>query len=235
VASANLSDNGVHAGNAQMKPDQHQQFELSYEHDFWGKGALVLSVLHEQITDVMDYIPVTGSSGVFDAPGNIGAGHNWEFNGVVTLPLDRLGLDNGLFKLTETWRLSGVRDPATGAMRRISGQRPQYQSVSLSQDIASLNSTWQVTYFHCWDEYYARATLEQHARCIPPYIVLMWEYKPAPDWSLHLEVMNLGRFGYDNINRIYAGERGSSPLVSIEENKFKSEPRLFVQIRKTFG
>jgi outer membrane receptor protein involved in Fe transport len=234
VASASLSNSGVHAGNAQMKPDQHSQIEFSYEHHFWDKGALVVSFLHEDIADVMDYIPVTGSSGVFDAPGNIGAAHSNEINSVLTLPLDKIGLDNGLLKITNIWRFSGVRDPATGDMRRISGQRPNNIHLELSQDIESLKSTWIAQYFHCWDEYYARATIEQHARCVPPYIVLAWKYKPTPDWSLTFEVMNLGRFDYDNINRIYAGERGSSPLVAIEETKFKSEPRLFIQIRKTF-
>ena len=235
VASASLSDTGVHAGNSQMKPDQHSQFELSYEHDFWGKGALVLSLLHEEIADVMDFKPVTGSSGVFDAPGNIGSGHNTEINSVLTLPLDRIGLKNGLFKVTNIWRFSGVRDPATGAMRRISGQRPQDIELELSQDIDSLKSTWSVFYYNAWDEYYARATQDQHARCIPPYITVSWEYKPTPSWSLHFELDNLGRFGYQNVNRNYAGPRGAAPLISIEDTKFKSQPRLFIQIRKTFG
>jgi outer membrane receptor protein involved in Fe transport len=234
VASANLSDNGVHAGNSQMKPDQHQQFEISYERDFWDKGALVLSVLHEQIADVMDSIPVTGGSGVFDAPGNIGAGHNWEFSGVLTLPLDRVGLQHGLLKVNSTWRFSGVRDPSTGDMRRISGQRPQNLTLTLTQDIPSLKSTWSVFYFNAWDEYYARATLLQHARCTPPYITASWEYKPTPDWSLKAELVNFLPFGYQNFNQVYAGQRGSSPLVRIENTSFKSQPRLFIEIRKTF-
>ena len=234
VASAKLSDNGVHAGNANMRPDQHSQFELSYEHDFWGKGALVLSVLHEEITDVMDYIPIAGPSGVYDAPGNIGSGHSTELNSVLTLPLDRLGLDKGLLQVTNIWRFSSVRDPATHDMRRISGQRPQKIDAKLSQDIDSLKSTWSIYYFDCWDEYYARATLEQHQRCLPPYVELAWTYKPEPGLSLDVEIDNALPFGYENINRVYGGLRGSAPLVSIENTKFKSQPRLFIQIRKTF-
>ncbi len=235
VASADLSDNGVHAGNAMMKPDQHEQFALSYEHDFWNRGALVISLLHEQISDVMDNIPVMGKAGVYDAPGNIGAGHSNELNTVLTVPLDRIGLTNGLVKLTNVWRFSGVRDPSTNHMRRISGQRPQNIQIDLSQDIESLKSTWNIRYFNCWDEYYARATMEQHAHAIPPFIVVGWDYKPTPDWAFRVEVDNIGRFGYGNINHIYAGPRGTSPLISIEETKFKSQPRLFIQIRKTFG
>ena len=235
VASSSLSDSGVHGGNAQMKPDQHQQFELTYERDFWGKGALVVSVLHEEIADLMDLIPIAGDSGVFDAPGNIGAGHNWEFGSTLTLPLDRIGLENGLLKINNTWRFSGVRDPATGEMRRISGQRPQNVNITLTQDIPSLNSTWSIFYFNAWDEYYARATFLQHARCTPPYITAYWEYKPAPDWSLHFELDNFLPFGYQNINYNYAGLRGATPLVSIEKTSFKSQPRLFIEIRKTFG
>ena len=86
---------------------------------------LVATLLHEEITDVVDYIPVTGSSGTFDAPGNIGNGRNDQIDVELTLPLDRLGIPNGLLKSTNIWRFSAVRDPVTGENRVISGERPQ--------------------------------------------------------------------------------------------------------------
>jgi outer membrane receptor protein involved in Fe transport len=50
VASSNLSTFGVAAGNADLRPDQRWQFEADAERHFGDKGALVLSLLHEQIT-----------------------------------------------------------------------------------------------------------------------------------------------------------------------------------------
>jgi hypothetical protein len=74
----------------------------------------------------------------------------------------------------------------------------------------------------------------RHRRVTPPFIAAFWEYKPTPDWSIHFELDNLGRFGYEDIFFNYAGPRNVSTQTSIEEISIKSQPRLFIEIRKTF-
>ncbi len=235
VASSNLSASGVNAGNPDLKPDRHTQYEASYEYDFWGKGAFVATLLHDDIVDVVDYVPVTGPSGVFDAPGNIKSGHINQIDTELTLPLDKAGLRNGLLKVTNIWRFTGVRDPVTGQQRAIYNERPQDIELTLTQDIDSLNSTWSIFYFNCWDQYYYRLTEFRRRRVIPPYVELSWEYKPTPAWSIQAAVKNLFPFSYDDVRYDYAGPRDSTPLAQINELKIKSQPRLYIQIRKTFG
>jgi hypothetical protein len=235
IASSSLSSTGVSGGNANLRPDDHTQYELSFERHFWGKGAAVVKLLHESIEHVVDYIPVTNSSGTFDAPGNIGTGRNDQIDVELTLPLDKLGLPNGLLKSTDIWRLSSVRDPVTGLNRVISGERPQDIEIHFSQDITRLKSTWGMDWYNCWDEYYFRLSQERHRRVIPPYLDIYWEYKPTPSWSLHFELDDFGRFAYDDQNYFYSGDRGLSPLSSKDEVYIRSQPRLYVQIRKTFG
>ncbi|HEY2069166.1 MAG TPA: TonB-dependent receptor [Rhizomicrobium sp.] len=234
VASSSLSASGVTAGNANLQPDQHTQYELSLEHHFWGKGAVVVTLLHEDIKDVVDYIPITNSSGTFDAPGNIGNGRNDQVDVEMTLPLDKIGLSSALLKTTSIFRFSSVPDPVTGKDRVISAERPQDIELTLTQDIPSLKSTWSIFYFNCWNEHYYRLTQVRSRRTIPPYLTAYWEYKPTADWSLHLEVDNFGRFTYDDRFFDFAGPRNISPLDEIEEISIKSQPRLFFQIRKTF-
>jgi outer membrane receptor protein involved in Fe transport len=234
IASANLTTTGVSAGNANLKPDQHDQYEASYERHFWDKGSFVVTYLHEDIKDVVDYIPVASPVGFFDAPGNIGDGTNDQLDVEVHLPLDNLGLPNGLLKSSTIFRWSDVRDPETGVQRVISGERPQAINVGLTQDIASLNSTWGIDYFNCWDEYYYRLALIQHRKVIPPYMDVYWEYKPTSDWSLHLELDNIVPFIFDQKQFFYTGPRATNPLDTIEELRVQSQPRVFFQIRKTF-
>src|SRR5262249_12097395 len=105
------------AGNPNLAPDQHTQYEISFEQHFWDKGAIVATFMHESIHDLEDFVPVTSSSGVFDAPGNIGTGTNNQIDIEVTLPLDRFGLDNGQLKGTNIWRITSVQDPVTGKNR----------------------------------------------------------------------------------------------------------------------
>ncbi|HTQ14658.1 MAG TPA: TonB-dependent receptor [Rhizomicrobium sp.] len=235
VASSSLSASGINAGNANLQPDQHAQYELSLERDFWDKGAVVLTLMHENIKDVEDYVPVTGTGGaVFDAPGNIGNGRNDQIDLELTLPLDRLGLENGLLKATNIFRLSKVPDPVTGQNRIISGQRPQDIEWTLTQDLPALNSSWGIFFFNAWSEHYYRLEQVRSRRVIPPYFQVWWDYKPRPGWSLHFEITNPAPFVYDDRFYDYAGPRDTFPLQSIEELSIKSQPRLYVQIRKTF-
>jgi len=235
VASSNLSSTGVNAGNANLRPDQHEQFELSAERHFWEKGAIVVTLLHEKIKDVVDYIPITNLSGTFDAPGNIGTGSNDQVDVELTLPLDKLGLSNGLIKATNIFRFSKVRDPETGDNRVISGERPQDIEWTLSQDIPSLKSTWSIFYFNCWDEYYYRLSQTRHRSTIPPYLELTWDYTPTPDWTFRLAVYNAGAFTYDDTLYDYAGPRASNGLSEVEQLSIKSQPRIYFRIRKTFN
>jgi len=236
IASSNLAGTGVTAGNAELRPDQHSQYEISYERHFLGDGAAVITFMHEQIDDVVDFVPVKDADGnVFDAPGNIGSGTNDKLDLTLTLPLDWLGLKNGVLKSINSLQWSRVPDPVTGQERVISGDRPQDVELRIRQDIESLNSTWSVAYYNGWDEWYYRVSQVRHRRIMPPYLSAYWEWKPEPTLSLHFEIDNFGRFVYDDQFFNYTGSRADSGLSDIEEIRIKSQPRLYIQIRKTFG
>ena len=100
VATSGLSTFGVAAGNADLRPDQRWQFEAAAERHFGEKGALVVSLLHEVITDLQDYIPVGGG---LDAPGNIPRATSDKISVSGTLPLDFLGLKTGRLKPSFYW------------------------------------------------------------------------------------------------------------------------------------
>jgi outer membrane receptor protein involved in Fe transport len=236
IATGNLGGSGVTSGNSQLRPDQRWQAEVSFEHHFWDKGAIVFQFIDEQITDVVDFVPVVAPDGtLFGAPGNIGNGQNNQFNLQVTLPFDKLGLTGARLKVTADVQLSSVRDPVTGGNRVISGERPQDFEATFTQDIESLKSTWSVGWYNCWDEHYYRLEQTQHRRVLPPYITAYWEYKPTPNLSLHFELDNLGSFVYENEFFNYDGERGTVPLASTDDRAIRSEPRVFVEVRKTFN
>jgi outer membrane receptor protein involved in Fe transport len=233
IATGNLGGSGVTSGNSQLRPDQRWQAEVSVEHHFWDKGAIVFQFIDEQITDVVDFVPIPGTQ--FDAPGNIGNGQNNQFNVDFTLPLDKLGLPNGRLHTITNVQLSSVRDPVTGTNRVISGERPQDFEASLMQDIDSLKSTWKIGYYNGWDEHYFREDQAQHRRVVPPYVYVYWEYKPTPDWSLHFEIDDLGSFVYDNEFFNYQGDRNTGYLLFTDDRAIKSQPRVFFEIRKTFN
>ncbi|MBW8709437.1 MAG: TonB-dependent receptor [Alphaproteobacteria bacterium] len=231
VASSGLSSFGVAAGNADLRPDQRWQIEASAERHFWGKGALVLTLLHEDITDLVDYIPVGGG---LDAPGNVphAISDRVSLGGIV--PLDFLGLHNGLLKPTIYWENSSLADPVTGMTRRISNQRDRRLFVEIDQDIDKWDSTWAFGMGASMSNTSWRISQINLIAIHNPYDYASWTWHPKPDLSLKFEVDNIVpyRFGNEQIN--YAGPRNLDRLASIQDVAIRTRPRVFVQLRKTF-
>jgi hypothetical protein len=236
IATGNLGGSGVTSGNSDLRPDQRTQYEFAYEHHFWGKGSLTLQLIHEDIKDVVDLVPVLAPDGItyFDAPGNIGNGQNNQFNLQLQIPFDKLWIPNGLLKIESDIQLSSVRDPVTGLHRVITAERPQNITFKFTQDIVSLKSSWYVFYYNCWDEHYYRLFQTQHRKTVPPYLEAGWTYKPTPSWSIEMDVDNFGQFVYDNQYFDYDNRRDIGNLAEIEERSIKSQPRIYLEIRKTF-
>ena len=235
VSKTDLTASTLNAGNPDLRPDQRWQFEAALEHRFWKRGSVTVTYLHEEITDVVDLIPIVGPGFRFDSPGNIGSGTNDELSILATIPLERLGISGGLLKTTSIWRNSEVTDPLTGRPRRISGQRPDDLEATFTQDIAHLHSTWALTWFNGWRETYYRAGEVQRFRIPPAYVGFYWDYKPKPDLSIRLSLLNLVPFTFERKRTIYSGARELSTVAVQEDRVVQSQPRLELRLRKSFG
>jgi outer membrane receptor protein involved in Fe transport len=232
VASSNFAGNGVAAGNPQLQPDRRWQYEIAFERHFWGKGALVATLLHEEITDLLDYIPVGGG---LDAPGNIAkAGSDTLLvNGIV--PLDKLGFTGGLFKPQLTFRDSHLLDPVTGEERPISGQQNRQMVFEVDQDLQDWHSTWGAAYVTAvWRRAYYRIAQVSFDRSLSPYIYVYWDYKPTPDWVFHVELDDITRYNFQIQQFNYSGPRNTSPLSGIQDVHTNSQPEMYLQIRREF-
>jgi len=232
VASSNLSGYGVAGGNANLRPDQRWQFDAALEKHFWDKGGLVLEYLREDITDLEDYIPIGGG---LDAPGNIPHATQDKFSITGQVPLDFLGLENALFKPSLYWTTSSLIDPVTGERRRISNARNINSYYEITQDIDSLKSTWSFS----WGTSFSRTTwrISQISRVAihnSPYLNAWWAYKPTPDWKITIGADNFAgyRFELEQIN--FPGPRNLSPPGSIQDVFDRTQPRFYIQLRKTF-
>ncbi len=234
VSSVDLGGNTVKIGNPNLRPDQRWQYEAAFEQRFWGKGSIVVTALHEQITDVADYIPIATPDGPQDAPGNIGSGTSDQLDIETNLPLDKLGIPGGLLKTTTIWRVSEVTDPVTHQDRRISGQRPDVLQAEFDQDLPQWKSNWGVVYFKGWREDYYRLAEVDRFHIGNQYVMAFWEYKPTKDLVLRVEADNLIPFKFYRQRAIYDGSRDTAPLDYSDYRTVKSQPRLFVKIRKTF-
>jgi hypothetical protein len=232
VASSDLAGYGVAGGNANLRPDQRWQLDAALEKHFWDKGGIVLDYLHEDITDLEDYVPIGNG---LDAPGNIPHAVQDKFSISGQVPLDFLGLSNALFKPNLYWTTSSLIDPVTGERRRISNARNINSYYEVTQDIDSLSSTWDIS----WGTSFSRTTwrISQISRVAihnSPYFSAWWAYKPTPDWKITLGADNFTsyRFELEQIN--FPGPRNLSPPSSVQDVFDRTQPRFYLQLRKTF-
>jgi len=232
AASSNLAGYGISAGTLNLRPEQRWQFEGAVEKHFWERGGLVLSVLHEEITDLQDYVPVGGG---LDAAGNIAHATSEKLSVSGTIPLDFLGIKNGLLKPAVYWQTSSLIDPVTGETRRISGQRNISSYYNFTQDLDEWKSTWGFSWGTSFGNtnwrisQISRATIHNS-----PFFSAFWTYKPTPDWNITLGADNFTswRFELQQVN--YIGPRNLGQVSNIQDVLTRTQPRFYLNLRKTF-
>ena len=223
----------LHAGNPDLIPQNAWVGEVAYERHYKG-AVLVVTFRHQKIADVIDRIPITSSSGVFDAPGNIGSASENDLEANVTLPLDAFGIKRGQLKAQGTLRHSRVTDPTTGLERTISGQHRYDYEVHFTQDLPRWKSSWGIDVFNRWTESYYRFN-ELDVYKLKTWVTLYYEYKPRPDWSFRTELDNAGGRGFQRLLYVYDGPRNTSPLDYIDNRKQDFKPFVYFRVRHTFG
>ena len=231
IASSNFAQNGVSAGNENLKPDQHWQIEGDYEYHFWDRGALVLSATRDHITDLVDYVPIGDG---LDGPGNIPHALSSTYDVELSMPLDRLGITGGTLKPSLVWRDTSAKDPVTGQTRAISGTQNRTLAVDFLEDIPAWHSSLDFTIQTPFERPYFRIAQVTYDRLITPYVGLQWDYKPEPDLDLQIKFLNFVPYQFDIVEYNYGGPRNMFPLTSIQDERTHSLPRLFIQLRKTF-
>jgi hypothetical protein len=232
VASSDLSGVGVSAGNLNLRPDQRWQIEGDTEFHFWDSAALVFSAMHEDITDLVDYIPIGGG---LDGPGNVHKATNEEFKLTLSLPFDRLGIRNGVFKANLQWDDGAVKDPVTGQTRPISSQRDHNFNFEYTQDVTAWNSTFDLQANPGgWARPSYRIDQVATTRLETPFAQATWDYKPAPDLDIGTEVDYFIPYRLDIELDNYAGPRNAAALTQIQHIRNRAEPHFLLQLRKTF-
>jgi outer membrane receptor protein involved in Fe transport len=232
VASSNLSGFGVAAGNANLRPEQRWQFEAAVERHFWGKGAIVITALHEEITDLQDFVPVGGG---LDAPGNVPSATSDKLAVTGTIPLDFLGLKNAQLKPNVYWTTSSLIDPVTGERRRISNQRNINSYYEFTQDLDEWQSTWGFT----WGTSFARTTwrisqISKVAIHNSPFLNAFYSYKPTPDWKITLGADNFLPYRLELEQFNFPAPRNVASQFSYQDVFIRTQPRIYLSLRTTF-
>ena len=248
VASPNVASTGtVVAGNPDLNPQRAWVYEAAYERRFWKAGAVVLTVRHYDISEVVDRAPIfalqpppPGQPGppalvaVADAPGNIGAATKDEVQASVTIPLERFHIRAAQLKAQVTKRWSKVDDPLLGGTREISLLRPIDWEVHFSQDLPRWKATWGADLAGGFRERAFRLA-EIETKKFSPSLWLYGEYKPRPDFIIRLEAQGVTARNSRRVREVYIGPRNLGRLDYTDVRSLEWGGALYLRLRKTFG
>ena len=234
AGQAALANSAVRAGNPNLTPQKDWVFEGAYERKLWGAADATVTVRHYALTDVIDRAPVYSSSGVFDAPGNIGGGHKDEVAFALSLPTDRLFIPRGLITGAAAWRWSSVTDPTTGLRRPISGLHPADVEIHFTQGVPSLKATWGVDVYDQWREtYYRFNEIDTDKKKV--FVSMFVDFKPCPDTSFRIELENATGRGFSHARQIYVWPRSIAGPPWTDIRSLHTGRGIYLRIRKTFG
>lgn len=229
VAKANLSSGVVSAGNGSLQPERRWVIEAALEKHFWNSADVVLTLRHQALQQVIDQVPVDG----FNAPGNIGNGRRDVVQLDLTLPLERFGIAGGLLKGSGTWLHSRVRDPTTGEQRRISLDEPFAGSLTLTDDLPRLNSTWTVE-LTSGTRQTSYLIDEIDSEIEAANLNLSWEYKPRPGLAILAQLTNVTRHNLERLQQLYGGLRSMVPLAETQRFQVRIPAAFYLRVRRSW-
>lgn len=133
IATVDLDQDREDVTNANLVPQQSWVYELEASWRLGTLGNLNLRTFYEDITDIVDQIPIAGGG---QAPGNLPSAKRYGLNGNATLLSDRLGWNGTRIDLEVALAGSEVRDPLLGFTRELSGNRLVDLSMNLRHDVS---------------------------------------------------------------------------------------------------
>lgn len=134
ISVAELGNDRVNGGNAQLVPQRSWELLGTLEHPILGDGLVRLEAGYTYISLVQDRVPTPEG---FDAPGNLGDGTVLIARARVEAPLKTLGVKGGRLTLYGSYVPTFVTDPYTLTTRPFTGNSAFYGSAEFRQDLGS--------------------------------------------------------------------------------------------------
>jgi hypothetical protein len=156
LARVDLDQDREDGSNGALVPPQSWISELEVSLELGALGKANLRGFYEDITDIVDQIPLTGGG---QAVGNIPSAQRYGLNGDVTLLSDGLGWKGTRFDLRFALRKSEVADPLLGTRRELSGNELVNLRGNLRHDFS--DKVWAVGGNFDWQDFAPNVRLDE--------------------------------------------------------------------------
>jgi hypothetical protein len=231
ISSAELANDRVNGGNADLLPQTSWEARLTIERPVLGQGLLKLELGRDWVSQLQDRILTEEG---FDAPGNIGSGKRKFARLTFDAPLDKLGLKATRLKFEGTVQDSSVRDPLTGRARAWSGLWPKWNyELELRRDLAKWS--YGATLFDRDSFTFYRTGEIDSIFNSQPYAVAFVEFRPDKRTTMRLDFDNAIDTRGQRFRQFFDPNRTSSQPVANEFRDRNSHVAVTFSVNRTFG
>lgn len=229
ISVAELGNDRVNGGNAQLVPQRSWELLGTLEHPILGDGLVRLEAGYTHISLVQDRVPTPEG---FDAPGNLGDGTVVIARARIEAPLKTLGVKGGRLTLYGSLVPTFVTDPYTLRTRPFTGNSTFYGSAEFRQDRGSW--AWGVLAENATSStQYRRNETDRSFRGI--YTQVFAEWRPTKTSVVTFTLENaLARPAYRE-RLFYAPDRTSTTPVSREFRRRDGFIVPALTFKRTFG
>jgi hypothetical protein len=230
VSSAELTNDRVNGGNADLLPQRAWEALATLEHPILGDGLVRVEAGYNRVSLVQDRVPTPEG---FDAPGNLGSGTVRILRTRLEAPLKTLGVPGGRLTLTTSYVGSSVTDPYTGRRRAFSGNALFLGEASFRQDWKRF--AWGVTASASTASTAFR--LDELDRLDPgvPVVGAFAEWRPAPGTLVTLALDNAIATQATRRRTFFTPDR-RTPRPDAVEYRFRNRNLIpSLTVKKSFG
>lgn len=230
VSVAELSNDRVNGGNAELLPQRAWEILASVDRAVLGDGRIKLDLGYNVVSLVQDRVPTPEG---FDAPGNLGSGATFIARGNLDLPLGVVGIRSGRLSLYGSYVETSVRDPYTLARRPYSGNSLFYFYANFRQDLGKFAWGFGLE-GNTSSTAYRRNELDTFRNAIP-YVTAFVEYRPSARWTMTLGADNLTDARVSRLRDFFQPDR-TQPAPHLHELRHRSTHVVgHVTVKHSFG
>ncbi len=158
LSTVDLNQEREDVTNSSLVPQQSWVFEVEASAGLGALGSLNLRVFYEDITDIVDQIPIDGGG---QAPGNLPSAEFYGLSSNLTLLSEGIGWRGTRVDMELELTDSSVLDPLLGTPRKLSGNTLAEVDVELRHDFPG--SVWAVGGSARWMDEAAQVRLDEVA------------------------------------------------------------------------
>ena len=230
ISLAELTNDRVNGGNADLVPQTAWEFLLTAERPILGSGVIRGELGMNFVQQVQDRVPVEGG---LDAPGNLGSGRMRIARLNLDVPLERLGIPGGRATMRFSLVDTEVQDPYTLRDRHFSGYTLWVLDAGFRQDLGRF--AWGVdSYSNPGSTQFRRNEEDRNFRQ-NPFVEAFAEFRPDPRTTLTLRAENLLDVKFYRERTFFSPDR-SNPEPFLHEFRTRQEHiTMSLTLKRTFG